>query len=279
MNRRELLARTLAAGALGATTGAAAARTRDSLTRVADEAAQPASAGSSQPKKALFVYGGWPGHEPLRCRDLWVPWLESQGFSVTAADTLEPYADAALMKSVDVVVQIWTMGEIRKEQLAGLLEAVRDGAGLAGWHGGLVDAFRQEPEYGFLVGGRFLAHPGGIIDYGVSIVDREDPITAGIEDFRLQSEQYYMHVDPNNKVLATTRFDGAHAPWLAGATMPVVWKRHHGKGRVFFSALGHTAADFQTSQVFEIAQRGVLWASQSRHAAAERLVSPVYASR
>jgi type 1 glutamine amidotransferase len=156
---------------------------------------------------------------------------------------------------------------------------VREGAGLAGCHGGLADAFRKETEYQFMVGGQFVAHPGGVIDYAVSVSDPADEVMAGIKDFRLRSEQYYMHVDPNNKVLATTRFSDAHAPWIAGATMPVAWKRVHGRGRVFFSALGHKAADFAQSEVFEIAKRGVLWASESRHAAAPALVSPVYAAR
>lgn len=271
MKRRELLLGTLAAGGL-AGRGISAEGPRGE--RQAGGA--PAAPGSG--RRALFVYGGWEGHEPGRCRDLWVPWLEGQGFTVTAADSLAAYADAAVMGTVDVIVQSWTMGEIAKPELAGLLAAVEGGAGLAGWHGGLVDAFRQEPAYAFLVGGRFVAHPGGVIDYGVHVVDRDDPVTAGIGDFRVRTEQYYMHVDPNNKVLATTRFDAAHAPWIAGATMPVVWKRHHGRGRVFFSALGHKAADFATREVFEIAQRGVLWASGGRGAPAARLVSPVYAA-
>ena len=34
-------------------------------------------------KKILFVYGGWEGHEPEKMRDLIVPWLESEGHTVT----------------------------------------------------------------------------------------------------------------------------------------------------------------------------------------------------
>ena len=67
---------------------------------------------------------------------------------------------------------------------------------------------------------------------------------AGIDDFDYRSEQYYMHVDPSNQVLATTTFSGDHAPWIDGVVMPVVWKRRHGKGRVFYSSLGHVASEF-----------------------------------
>jgi type 1 glutamine amidotransferase len=236
------------------------------------------SAGPSE-KRALFVYGGWEGHEPVKCRDLFVPWMKSLGWDVTVSDSQDVYADGDLMGSLDLVVQIWTMGTIEKENLQGLLEAVKGGVGIAGWHGGLGDAYRQETEYQFMVGGQWVAHPGNIIDHTVEIIDHEDPITAGLSDFAVHTEQYYMHTDPNNTVLATTTFSGEHAPWIDGATMPVAWKRVYGKGRVFYTSLGHAADVFDVREVREIMQRGILWASESRHAATPDLVNPVYPSR
>jgi type 1 glutamine amidotransferase len=240
--------------------------------------AELGSAGPSE-KKVLFVYGGWPGHEPVECRDLFVPWMESLGWKVTVSDSQDVYADKDLMGSLDLVVQTWTMGTIERENLQGLLEAVRGGVGLAGWHGGLGDAYRQETEYQFMVGGQWVAHPGNEIDHTVEIIDHEDPITAGLSNFAVHTEQYYMHVDPNNTVLATTTFGAEHAPWIEGATMPVVWKKVYGKGRVFYSSLGHVAAVFDTPEALTIMQRGILWASDSRHAATADLVNPVYPSR
>jgi len=230
-------------------------------------------------KKALFVYGGWEGHEPVKCRDLFVPWLQKTGFDVTASDTQAPYADAALMGTLDLVVQVWTMGTIAKEPLAGLLAAVKGGVGIAGWHGGLGDAYRNDTEYRYMVGGDWVAHPGGIIDHSVQITDRKDPVTAGLTDFKVKSEQYLMHVNPNNRVLATTTFDGSHDPWIDGSTMPVVWKKVYGKGRVFYSSLGHTADVFAIPQAMTIMQRGILWASDSRYEPTPGLVSPVYPRR
>jgi type 1 glutamine amidotransferase len=241
----------------------------------------PADLGSAGPseKKVLFVYGGWEGHQPVKCRDLFVPWMRSQGWNVTVSDSQDVYADKELMGSLDLVVQIWTMGTISQENLAGLLEAVKGGVGIAGWHGGLGDAYRQETEYQFMVGGQWVAHPGNVIDYTVEITDRDDPITAGLSDFKMHSEQYYMHVDPNNQVLATTTFGDEHADWIGGATMPVVWKRVYGKGRVFYTSLGHVASDFDVPEALTIMQRGILWASDSRHADTPDLVSPVYPGR
>ena len=245
-------------------------------------AAAPQQAGFPKrpgAKKVLFVHGGWPGHEPAKCRDLFVPWLRSKGFEVVVSDTQAPYADAALMGTIDLVVQIWTMGTIEKEPLKGLLAAVKNGTGMAGWHGGMGDAYRQETEYRYMVGGDWVAHPGGIIDYDVQIVDHEDPITAGLSDFKVKSEQYLMHVNPNNKVLATTTFSGAIDAWIDGSTMPVAWKRVYGKGRVFYTSVGHVAADFDVPQALAIAQRGILWAGDSRYEPTPDLVSPVYPTR
>lgn len=227
-------------------------------------------------KKVLFVWGGWDGHDPKGCKDLFVPWLQSEGADVTVRDNLDCYTDAALMRSVDLIIQIWTMGEITGEQEKGLLDAVRNGAGLAGWHGGIGDSFRQNTEYQFMVGGQWVAHPGGGVEYQVNITDHKDPVTKGLSDFAMKSEQYYVQVDPNVKVLATTTFNGDHADWIDGAVIPVVWKKTYGKGRVFYSSLGHTAADFSVNEAFEIMKRGIRWASKSKYEPKEEWMSPVY---
>jgi len=214
-------------------------------------------------KKALVVWGGWDGHEPKQCVDIFAPVLEEEGFEVTVSNTLDSYKDQQLMGELSLVVPVWTMGAIEGEQEKGLLEAVRGGVGIAGWHGGMGDAFRSNTEYQFMVGGQWVAHPDGIIDYTVRIIDHEDPITAGLDDFRMHSEQYYMHVDPGNQVLATTLFEGRQsAPWVNGTVMPVVWKRMWGEGKVFYSSLGHVAGDFAVPEAREIQRRGMLWAAR-----------------
>lgn len=228
-------------------------------------------------KKALFVAGGWPGHQPEAMREKMLPFLEEEGFEVISSDTLDIYLDAELMQSLSVVIQQWTIGSLGREQGQGLINAVKGGVGLAGWHGGLCDAFREHTEYQFMTGGQWVAHPGNRISYSVSIVDHDDPITAGLSDFTLEdTEQYYMHVDPNNKVLATTQFTGEHEPTIDGATMPVVWKKMYGKGRVFYHSIGHNPSDLDVPEVMEITRRGILWASEGASAAAEALVKPVY---
>ena len=213
-------------------------------------------------KKALMVWGGWMGHEPDQCVDIFAPYLRSQGYDVTVSDTLDAYLNTELMASLDLVVPVWTMGTITNEQEKGLLDAVKSGVGIAGWHGGMGDSFRNNVEYQFMVGGQWVAHPGGVIDYEVNITKHDDPIVAGLSDFAMHSEQYYMHVDPANEVLATTTFGGEICPWIEGTVMPVAWKRTYGKARVFYTSLGHVAKDFEVPEALEIIKRGLLWASK-----------------
>ncbi len=213
-------------------------------------------------KKALFVWGGLDGHEPKQTTEIMASVLQAEGFDVEISDTLDAFLDEDKMKSLSLVVPCWTMGSITGEQESGLLKAVRSGVGFAGWHGGAGDSFRNNTEYQFMVGGQWVAHPGGILEYEVNIIDHDDPITKGISDFKMVSEQYYMHVDPSNKVLATTTFSGVDAPWIKGCVMPVVWKRMYGEGRVFYSSLGHVAKDFDVPECKEIMRRGMLWAAR-----------------
>lgn len=217
-------------------------------------------------KSALVVYGGWTGHEPEQCKDRLVPWLKKKGYRVVVSDSMDIYTNKRRMANFSVVIPIWTMGEITGEQSKGLQEAVKNGVGLAGWHGGMCDAFRNDVDYQFMTGGQWVAHPGGIMPYTVENLSHDDPITRGLKPFKMNSEQYYMHTDPGNKVLATTTFAGKRGgtPWIKGTVMPQVWTRMWGKGRVFYTALGHVNADFDVPEVFEIVKRGIQWASRQR---------------
>jgi uncharacterized protein len=172
-------------------------------------------------RDALIVWGGWDGHEPERCARIVAGMLENEGFDVEIESTTEAFADPGI-RDLSLIVPIVTMSTIEKEERDNLCAAIAGGVGLGGYHGGMGDAFRREPAYQFMCGGQWVAHPGNIIDYRVTITRPDDPITAGIDDFDYHSEQYYMHVDPSNEVLATTTFTGRHCSWIEDVVMPVV---------------------------------------------------------
>jgi type 1 glutamine amidotransferase len=212
-------------------------------------------------REAMIVYGGWPGHDPDLCASMIRGWLKAEGFEVRLETTTAAFLDPAL-KNLSLIVPIYTMSKIEKPEAQALCDAVKSGVGLAGHHGGMCDAFRDNVDYQFMCGGQWVAHPGNIIDYKVDVTRPDDPVMAGIDSFEYRSEQYYMHVDPAIEVLATTTFNADHAPWVDGVVMPVVWKKRFGQGRVFYSSLGHRAYELDIPEVRTLMTRGMLWAAR-----------------
>jgi hypothetical protein len=209
-----------------------------------------------------MVRGGWLGHSPVEATDRYADFLRRNGYQVTTSDTLDSYLDDDLLGGADLIVQCWTQGTIGRDQLAGLSAAVRAGTGFAGWHGGMIDSFRAQPEYQLIVGGQFIYHPKGFVDYQVRPVSGHS-IVDGLGEFAVHTEQYYLHYDPSIEVHAVTDYvDDPNLPEAAGMTMPVVWTRQWGAGRVFVTTLGHQPADFDVPSTDTLITRGMLWASR-----------------
>lgn len=213
-------------------------------------------------KKALFVAGGYPPHTPFESANLFAGLLREAGYETEISDTLDAYLDREKLNGLDLIVPTWTMSKLTRAQSEGLRAAIASGVGLGGWHGTMADSFREDTDYQFMVGGQWVAHPGNSIDYTVNIRPVQHAITDGIKDFQMHSEQYYLHVDPSNHVLATTTFTGEHVAWIEGTVMPVVWTRNWGQARVFYCSLGHNVHDFDVPEAREIVLRGLLWASR-----------------
>jgi Uncharacterized protein conserved in bacteria len=218
-------------------------------------------------KKALIVWGGWDGHEPEQVAAILNDALKAHDFDVEVRDTLDAYLDGEKLKGLDLIVPLWTMGKISGDQLRPLLEAVRGGVGIGGVHGGMCDAFREATEYQFMTGGQWVAHPGNDgVEYTVDVRDPDHFITQGSPaSFPVKSEQYYMHVDPAVRVLATTRFPVAPGPHEKNGAvdMPVVWTKYYGEGRVFYNSLGHHADIVAQPEVLHLTTRGLLWAAHA----------------
>lgn len=221
-------------------------------------------------KKALIVWGGWDGHEPEQVATIFKNALLEHQFEVEVADTLDAYADAEKLLGLDLIVPVWTMGEISQELVNNVSAAVQAGTGLAGCHGGMCDSFRNNVDWQFMTGGQWVAHPGNDgVEYKVEIKSSSSPLVEGISDFMVSTEQYYLHVDPAVEVLATTRFpiiDGPHRLNKA-VDMPVVWTKRWGLGRVYYNSLGHHADIVDLPPVKELMIRGLLWAAEGKELA------------
>ncbi|WP_152392018.1 ThuA domain-containing protein [Paenibacillus guangzhouensis] len=208
-------------------------------------------------REALIIWGGWDGHQPEEVAGIFEGLLRESGFKVELSDTLDSLKDRERLAKVDLFVPVWTMGTIEKDQLEPLLFAVNEGGtGIAGCHGGMGDAFRNETEFQYMVGGQWVAHPGNDgVTYTVRMKDRQSPLTEGMEDFVVVSEQYYMHVDPAVKVHAVTDFGDVE--------MPIIWTKTYGAGKVYYNSLGHQADIVRMPQTLELMRRGLLWAARA----------------
>jgi uncharacterized protein len=216
-------------------------------------------------RKALIVWGGWLGHQPKEVAAVFSRILKEDGFEPEVSDTLDAFKDEATLKSLSLIVPVWTMGKITAEQATPVFNAVKSGVGIAGCHGGMCDSFRDNTEWQFMTGGQWVAHPGNDgVKYRVKIGPTKSPITQGIGDFEVSSEQYYMHVDPAVKVLATTEFPTADGPHVGNGKfdMPVLWTKVYGQGRVFYSSLGHQANIVEMEPHLTMMRRGFAWAAK-----------------
>lgn len=224
-------------------------------------------------KKVLIFQGGWDGHEPQLVSKRFAGIMEKEGYTVEIYDTLDCLADKEKLCGYDLIVACWTGGSIPPEYTRNVSYAVGRGTGLAGCHGGMCDSFRNDTEWQFMTGGQWVSHPGGDgVEYTVSVIHGANPLTEGIEDFPVKSEQYYLHVDPAIEVLATTRFPLVHYYHISNKKidMPVVWTKYWGNGRVFYNSLGHHDDVFDASpNAQELMRRGMLWAAEGKTYALE----------
>ncbi len=218
-----------------------------------------------KPSKALIVWGGWDGHQPELVAELFSDILKEENFETEISVSLDSFKHAG---EFNLIVPVFTMGKIDSEQLTPVVQAIESGLGIAGCHGGMCDSFRESTEWQFMTGGQWVAHPGNDgVSYRVNIRrDIDSPITKDIPDFDVISEQYYMHVDPAVRMLATTTFptpgvDGPHIE-NGNVEMPVVWTKMYGKGRVFYCSLGHQRNVVEAEPARTLMKRGFLWASK-----------------
>lgn len=228
-------------------------------------------------RNALITWGGWDGHQPEQVAETFRTILEQEGFHVEVQHTLECLEDAAALQDLHLLVPVWTMSSITKEQCQAVLAAVAGGTGIAGCHGGMCDAFRESVQWQFMTGGNWVSHPGGDgVEYRVEFKRGSSPLVEGLEDFSITSEQYYLHVDPAVEVLATTRFPTV--TWFHSANgpvdMPVTWTKRWGHGRVFYTSLGHHADAFDIPQIMEMTRRGFLWCAEGKEIALREGLSP-----
>lgn len=209
------------------------------------------AAPQAGPVKTLLLTGGTV-HKGVEIGDILQQVMEKTGkFEITRVNEDLDALMAEKVQAYDLVVFYWTMGEITEAQKRGLMNHIASGKGFVTFHSG-ADSFRGDPDWRAFVGGYFTGHPK-FRTYQVSITEAKSPITEGIEEFMIEDEQYFLDYSSQVTVLA----NGLHK----GRTMPVMWTQEWGKGRVFYSALGHNPKAVKQEMFQKTAIRGMLWAA------------------
>ena len=219
-------------------------------------------------KKALIFWGGWEGHQPELVAKRFAGMLEDAGYTPEVYDTLDCLADGEKLKEYELIVPVWTGGAIEHEYVNNMSKAIASGVGLAGCHGGMCDTFKNSADWQFITGGQWVRHPGGPdVEYTVNVIRGSSPLIEGVEDFKVLSEQYYLHVDPAVEVLASTRFPQVQYYNTSNKPidMPVIWTKYWGNGRIYYTSLGHQASVFDIPEAYELTKRGLIWAAEGKH--------------
>lgn len=215
-------------------------------------------------KKAILLYGGWKGHQPMEVAARFAKMLVSEGYAVDKTDSLKKFIGTDLAP-YNLIVPLWTMAKDVPENnkaIAKIYKAVLDGAGLAGCHGGIIDAFRMSTDWQFMTGAQWVYH-GDQRTYRVKYVEEDNLFTLGLKEFSVTGEQYYCHIDPACKVYAYSEYPNTD-PVTEGNgqyRMPVILTKHFGKGKVFVFTVGHQDDEFNIPEASEIMRRGLLWAA------------------
>ena len=220
-------------------------------------------------KKALFLAGGWEGHEPQETSRFISNEIEKYDIESDIINDLDILGEKNKLEKYDIILPVWTMGRIddnnwnlKHSKIGNLQEVIYSGVGLAGWHGGMGDAFRDNTNYQFLVGSQFVCHPGDFVDYSVVIKDSKHEITRGLENFKVHSEQYFLHYDPSVEIVASTKLDNKYHEWIDGVEMPIAYTKKWGNGKIFYCSIGHHLKDFENLNVLQLISQGIIWAAR-----------------
>jgi type 1 glutamine amidotransferase len=231
--------------------------------------AQPAAA-EDKPVRVLFVLGSPPYHDIRTLPPILEKVLDQVGgFKVTRLEPPRdrPPDDPAHMTQLanikrsdyDVLVFYTSRYKLNELQERALEKFVEDGGGVVGIHGASL-SFDNSMVWTRLLGGRFAGHIPGTHKLNVVITDPKHPITAGVEAFSIVDEEYkHRLADVDRHVLA--RFRERPAGSDPKANMDILWTREIGKGRVFYSALGHGKEAWENPAWQKLIVQGILWAA------------------
>ncbi|XOV81012.1 MAG: ThuA domain-containing protein [Aestuariibacter sp.] len=215
---------------------------------------------NSQKPGLLLLYGGWEGHLPRKMAEIFRQRFSGQ-YDIKLHSSLD-YLLSPEIYEFDAIIPLWTQGELSPAQESAFSAAISYGLGLIAWHGS-ADAFRCNQQFKMMLGGTFISHPGDKVHYPVVPVTNPQISIVDMPVFELESEQYYMHVDPSVNWVAETVFTSSNRPWHK-VRMPVSWTKMWGQGRVFYTAIGHDVESFEHDAALKLLGKGIEWVLEGK---------------
>ncbi|KPK42154.1 MAG: hypothetical protein AMK72_14580 [Planctomycetes bacterium SM23_25] len=200
--------------------------------------------------RIFMLQGGghdWKNHLPMLGEIL----TKTGDFEVTISDDMDQLKADNIRKYHVVLFYGSGLNFSDPAQEQGLCEFVRGGGAFAGIHSA-TDSFKKSDAYWELVGGRFSGHGGG--KFTVRIEDKNHPITKGLQDFEIQDETYRHNYHPKAQRHDLIRIDRGQEQ------QSMAWVRDYGKGRVFYTSLGHGREAWANPHFQRLAVRGIYWA-------------------
>lgn len=169
-----------------------------------------------------------------------------------------------ILKDYDVLI-FYTTGELpfTEEQKRAFLDFIKEGKGFVGIHSA-VDTFYQWPEYGEMIGGYFNGHPWHQ-KVRVIVEDKTHPATRHLGDtWEVVDEIYQVRDWSRDKVKVLMRLDPTSVDISKGTRedqdYALAWCKTYGKGRVFYTALGHPVELWWDEKFQEHLLGAILWA-------------------
>ncbi len=186
-------------------------------------------------------------------------------FDVTASTDCALISPEAL-RGWDAVV-FYTTGELPVDDASkrALLEFVRSGKGFVGIHSA-TDTFYQWPDYGEMIGGYFDGHPWHQ-EVRINVEGPSHPATAHLPPrFSINDEIYQFRNWSRNQVRLLLSLDNASVdvtkPGVnrADRDFALAWTREYGRGRVFYTGLGHEPDVWRDPRYQQHLASGIGWA-------------------
>jgi len=208
------------------------------------------SAQGGEKIKLFFLQGG--GHDWKGNFAILQPILEKTGdFEISASNDMDELKADSIKKYNLILFYGSGLNFKNPEQEKGLIEFVKGGGAFAGIHSA-TDSFKNSEAYWQMIGGRFKGHGGG--KFWTRIVDKEHAITKGLEDFEIQDETYSHNYAKGFEPHSLVKIDRGAEQQSMG------WCHEFGKGRVFYTSLGHGREAWVNPHFQRLAVRGLYWA-------------------